>query len=292
MPNDAFDMSSAAPRKTCGLVMPISNQPGCAAEHWADVRSIIEEAVQLIEEPKFDVKLVSDADDVGVIQKRIVQNVYSSDILVCDVSCKNANVMFELGLRLAFDKPTVIVKDDMTDYSFDTGIIEHLTYPRDLRFTKITQFKKFLSEKVAATYKASLDPAHSTFLKNFGTFRVAALAENIASSDRITLEMFTEIQAEIALLRRDVRRSLPPPLRRPIAESDNDEKASVAKGMLLSLITDYMKSNNIKDVKTLRQDIEFGRWLLKNFPANKYFDSTHEFQRAIDESMEFYEMLR
>jgi hypothetical protein len=34
--------------------------------------------------------------------------------------------MFELGMRLAFDKPTVIIKDDKTDYMFDTGIIEHV----------------------------------------------------------------------------------------------------------------------------------------------------------------------
>jgi hypothetical protein len=70
------------------------------------------------------------ADDIGVIQKRIVQNLYSSDVIVCDVSGKNPNVMFELGMRLAFDKPTLIVKDDKTDYSFDTGIIEHVPYPR------------------------------------------------------------------------------------------------------------------------------------------------------------------
>lgn len=79
---------------------------------------------------------MSDADDVGVIQKRIVQGVYGADLIVCDVSCKNSNVMFELGMRLAFDKPTVIIKDDKTDYTFDTGVIEHITYPRDLRFQR------------------------------------------------------------------------------------------------------------------------------------------------------------
>jgi hypothetical protein len=49
--------------------------------------------------------------------------------------------MLELGMRLAFDKPAVIVKDDKTDYSFDTSSIEHLAYPRDLRFSKIKSFK-------------------------------------------------------------------------------------------------------------------------------------------------------
>jgi hypothetical protein len=35
-------------------------------------------------------------------------------------------------MRLAFDRPTIIVKDDLTTYSFDTSPIEHLEYPRDL----------------------------------------------------------------------------------------------------------------------------------------------------------------
>ncbi len=69
--------------------------------------------------------------------------------------------MFELGLRLAFDNPTVIVKDDKTDYSFDAGVIENIPYPRDLRFTKIVEFKKKLAEKVSNTFKASVeDPKH------------------------------------------------------------------------------------------------------------------------------------
>ena len=88
---------------------------------------------------KIDLLPSSDVDDHC---NRIIENIYSSDIVICDVSCKNANVMFELGMRLAFDKPTIIIKDDSTGYSFDTSLIEHLEYPRDLRFTSIIKFKE------------------------------------------------------------------------------------------------------------------------------------------------------
>ncbi len=183
--------------------MPISPIDGCTAEHWSEVKQIIQDAVDTIVEPKFTAKLVSDADDIGVIQKRIVQGVYNSNIVVCDVSAKNSNVMFELGMRLAFDKPTVIIKDDKTDYSFDTSIIEHIPYPRDLRFSKIVGFKKNLAEKIVATYKAAKDnPNHSTFLKNFGTFKVAHLNQTEAPSEQVMLEMLTDIQRELSLMRR------------------------------------------------------------------------------------------
>lgn len=199
---------------SCGIIMPISPIDGCTAEHWSEVKEIIKDAVESIAEPKFTAKLVSDADDIGVIQKRIVQGVYNSDIIVCDVSAKNSNVMFELGMRLAFDKPTIIIKDDKTDYSFDTSIIEHLGYPRDLRFSKIINFKKSLADKILATYQASLrDDGHSTFLKNFGTFKVAHLSQTEASGEQVILEMLSEIQQELSFVRRQSlrARNTPPP---------------------------------------------------------------------------------
>lgn len=191
---------------TCGLIMPISNLDGCPAEHWGEVKQIVQDAVESVTVPKFTARLVSDADDVGVIQKRIVQGVYNSDVVVCDVSGKNPNVMFELGLRLAFDRPTVIIKDDKTDYSFDTGVIEHLTYPRDLRFAKIVAFKKQLADKIAATYAAAQnDGEHSTFLKSFGTFKVATLEQKEASGEQLVLEMLHDLQREVTTLRRSLR---------------------------------------------------------------------------------------
>ena len=212
---------------TCGLVMPISAIDGCSAEHWSDVKAIVQESIESIAAPKFSSRLVSDADDIGVIQKRIVQGVYTSDVLVCDVSAKNSNVMFELGMRLAFDRPTVIIKDDKTDYSFDTSIIEHIPYPRDLRFSRIVSFKKQLAEKVLATYLAAQkNPDHSTFLKNFGTFKVAHLDEKEASSEQVVLEMLSDLQREVSQLRRQ-------PTTRSRASVDmSDQIATIVKTLL------------------------------------------------------------
>jgi hypothetical protein len=57
-----------------------------------------------IEAAGFKPKMVSESEEIRVIQESIVQNLYDNDIVVVDVSGKNPNVMFELGLRLAFDK--------------------------------------------------------------------------------------------------------------------------------------------------------------------------------------------
>jgi hypothetical protein len=170
----------------CGIVMPISEIDGCNELHWKEVYSIVS---QSIDKTGFKPNLVSNSDDVGVIQKRIIQNLYDNPIVVCDVSGKNPNVMFELGIRLAFDKPTIIIKDDKTQYSFDTSPIEHLEYPRDLRFSKIVEFKDKLTEKITQTYKKSTtDENFSTFLKHFGSFKVAKIETEVVSKEDFILD--------------------------------------------------------------------------------------------------------
>lgn len=179
----------------CGIVMPISAIDGCNEAHWADVLEIINDA---IEEAGFDGELVSNADDVGIIHKRIIQNLYENPMVVCDVSGKNPNVMFELGMRLAFDKPTLIIKDDQTTYSFDTSAIEHLEYPRDLRFTKVVEFKKKLAAKLKATYKKSTeDQNYTTFLKHFGEFKVAKIDQKEVSGQEFIIEELKNMRRSI-----------------------------------------------------------------------------------------------
>jgi len=164
---------------------------------------------EAIEEAGFRANIVSNADDSGIIHKRIIQNLYDNPIVVCDVSGKNPNAMFELGMRLAFDKPTIIVKDDKTNYSFDTSQIEHLPCPRDLRFSKIVEFKQKLTDKIVATFNASCNnDNYTTFLKHFGEFTVAKLDKKEVSGQDFILEEMRNIRqgiTQIEIQKQNVR---------------------------------------------------------------------------------------
>ncbi|WP_103108848.1 hypothetical protein [Brevibacillus reuszeri] len=185
-----------------GLVMPIALIDGCGPEHWLEVKSIISDALANHDQYEFEARLVSESDSSGLIHKRIVQGLYNSDLVICDVSCKNPNVMFELGMRLAFDKPTIIIKDDKTNYTFDAGGIEHLDYPRDLRFSKVVDFKNTLLRKTVATFEDSLkDPNHSPFLKSFGQFKVAKLNETEVMPIELIMGKLNEMQSDFATLK-------------------------------------------------------------------------------------------
>jgi hypothetical protein len=255
----------------CGLVMPISAMDSYSTEHWVEVKSIINDAVKSITEYTFNVQLVSDADDVGVIQKRIVQNLYHSDIVICDVSGKNPNVMFELGMRLAFDKPTIIIKDNITGYSFDTGVIEHLEYPKDLRFSRIVEFKAKLVKSILATYKKSIaDPEHSTFLKNFGEFKVAQLTEKTVSSDEMILSMLNDMQTDIRILKRKSRTG------RTIVSS----KTLTIEEKIRRAIKSYSNKHGIEEHEINFND-DFFDYVEKEIDAPSLFDDEDEFRALV-----------
>lgn len=270
---------------SCGVVMPISSIDGCSAEHWIEVKAIIFETVRSISSPVFTVKLVSDDETSGVIQKRIVQNIYSSDIVICDVSAKNPNVMFELGMRLAFDKATIIVKDDKTDYSFDTGIIEHIPYPRDLRFNKIVNFKNALAEKLLATYKsAKSDLEHSTFLKNFGTFQIAKISESILPADKMALTMIQELQEQISALRYTLQQSNSLEEKRIRSQMSDiaRETKELGKLRIRNIIEDTIRTNPKFDVASLIDNESFMEYIITTQKIGTYFQTKSDLIECIN----------
>lgn len=236
----------------CGLVMPISAMDGYPAEHWADVRNILMDAVSSITDPQFVVKMVSDADDVGVIQKRIIQNLHDYEIVVVDVSGKNSNVMFELGMRLAFDRPMVIVKDDQTGYSFDTSQIEHIPYPRDLRFAHIVAFKEMLARKVSNTYAADIAPNRTSILKSFGEFRIATLERAEVSPTAYLVETVEQLRIDFQRLARRIE----PRTFRQMPLRTRDE----AGERLLSYALKFLARESVPDAQQLlaREDFLAG----------------------------------
>ncbi|MCU4824872.1 hypothetical protein OCA00_25070 [Bacillus cereus] len=196
--------------KYCGIIMPIAPMNGYTKEHWLDVKNIIKEATEEVTDIKFKTEIVSNSDgEIDIIHKRIIQNLYNADIVVCDISGRNPNVMFELGMRLTFDKPTIIIKDDATDFIFDTSSIEHLIYPKDLRFQKIVEFKKDLAKRIKMTYEKSVkDPKFSTFLGNFGEFMIPKLDQTtVSSAEELILKEISSLKSEMKSVKREVSNS-------------------------------------------------------------------------------------
>ena len=215
----------------CGIIMPISEIAGCNQQHWKEVKGILEEAIK---EAGFIPNLVSDANDSGVIQGRIVQNIYDNEMVVCDVSCRNPNVMFELGMRLAFDKPTIIVVDNQTPYSFDTAPIEHVSYPRDLNYHSINEFKGKIAQKIKATYDSYTSDQADSFLKHFGEFKVAKIEHTEGTAEDVILK-------KLELLEQQIRNINISSTQKPVIYPNDKVKQIVREA-----INEYCSARNIK----------------------------------------------
>lgn len=188
-------------KPSCGVVRPISSNPDnmhYPMGHWEEVQSILEEALS----DNFTVQMVSDAEETGVLPVRIIKNLYTSDLVICDISQRNPNVMFELGVRIAFDKPVIIISDECSKAPFDTAHIEYISYPSDLNYYKIQQFKEQLSEKAKCTFQAGKENRIS-LLSELGNIQPFKFNENLPKNDQFS-EFATEMFANIRLLRREI----------------------------------------------------------------------------------------
>lgn len=265
----------------CGLVIPMSECDGCSFNHWNDVKEIIFESINSITEFKPSIDLVSEAKEIVVIHKTIVQNLYSKDIVICDISGKNPNVMLELGLRLAFDKPTIIVKDDKTQPPFDSSIIQYIPYPRSLHYLEITEFKKELAEKIVNTHRKKIEnPEFSTFLKNFGEFKVVSIDEKVVKPEDYISDSISDLISEIRQLHIQVNR-----LEKPSIEKINiRNRVGSTDGMIkIMRFIKKFKINNpdIDPSEAIKKDEGFISHIEREIEARDYFNSRGEFRDAL-----------
>lgn len=76
-----------------------------------------------------------------------------SDMVLCDLSVRNPNVMYELGIRQAFNKPVTLIKDDRTERVFDIQGLRYVEYDSNLRVDSV----ECESRKISAALTATLD---------------------------------------------------------------------------------------------------------------------------------------
>lgn len=182
-------------KATCGIIMPISAMPPTYdAAHWSDVRRVLEAA---IEKAEMLPQIVSDSFESDVIQKRIIHNLYANTVVVCDVSGLNPNVMFELGIRITFKLPVIIITDDVGSIPFDTKIIEHLPYPRDLHIHQTNEFIDKLAERISRLKSQKEEGRFRSFIEDFGTFEVLEPSEKEVGADRLILERLDRIERSV-----------------------------------------------------------------------------------------------
>ncbi|MDN4694265.1 hypothetical protein QYZ45_07415 [Vibrio parahaemolyticus] len=131
--------------------MPISSQEGYEDDHFQLVyEDIICPAILAAGMTPIR---ADETKGTNLIQLDILQKVIDSPMAVCDMSAKNPNVFYELGMRQAFDKPTVLLKDERTNAPFDINGLRYCQYNTDMRHRNVKLAIEQLSATLIETYK-------------------------------------------------------------------------------------------------------------------------------------------
>ena len=138
--------------KDCFVIMPITDVDGYDKGHFLRVyEDIIKPAVDNTE---FKVTRADEVKETNFIHLDILKKLIDAPIAVCDLSSRNPNVLFELGIRQAFDKPVVLIQEQGTPKIFDIGPLRYLEYSKDMKYHDVLKTQTELAESINATKEA------------------------------------------------------------------------------------------------------------------------------------------
>ncbi|MFD3001421.1 hypothetical protein ACFS7Z_13700 [Pontibacter toksunensis] len=145
--------------KTCFVIMPISDAEGYEPGHFKRVYEyIIKPACT---KAGFTPVRADDIKKTNVIVIDILQRLLNSDMAICDLSSRNPNVLYELGVRQAFDMPVSFIKDEVTERIFDIQGFRDIPYNSSLRIDEVNKAVEDISENLKETFKSKGDDINS-----------------------------------------------------------------------------------------------------------------------------------
>ena len=135
----------------CFVIMPISDPDGYDKGHFESVYKDI--FAPAIEKAGYTPHRVDEDARSGLIQAKIVENLISAPMAICDLSTRNPNVLFELGIRQAYDKPVVLVQETGTDRIFDINGISCIDYDPSLIYRSVLDTQDKIANAIQETEK-------------------------------------------------------------------------------------------------------------------------------------------
>lgn len=136
-------------REKCFVIMPISDPDGYEKGHFKYVYEDVFKPA--IENAGFYPKRADDDGSSSLIQVNIIRDIIEAPMAICDLSSRNPNVLFELGIRQAFDLPVVLVQEEGTPRIFDISTINTIDYRSALIYREVMEDREKISKAIKAT---------------------------------------------------------------------------------------------------------------------------------------------
>jgi len=102
-----------------------------------------------------------DSKSSNMIMLDVLRNIIECDMAICDLSSINANVFYELGLRQAFDKKTILIRDGLHAVPFDLLGFRYVPYTPSLRVDTVKSEVNEIAAMLLETHNDSKLDANS-----------------------------------------------------------------------------------------------------------------------------------
>lgn len=198
MAEEVVKEQGSSKNKICFVIMPISDHSDYAPGHFKRVYEyIIKPACQ---KAGYEAIRADDTVKTNDIVSDIIKKIIDSDMAICDMSSRNPNVFYELGLRHAFNLKTTLLKDKKTSRAFDIAGLRSVEYDENLRVDEVEKAITALADAITETEKMNSEEANST-IQLLGLSAPAKKVEIKAMSGENAT-----IMGELRSLRYDVER--------------------------------------------------------------------------------------
>lgn len=228
---------------SCFVIMPISDHPDYPTGHFGEVyESIISPAAT---ECGYAPLRADQVAATNLIHLDILRRIVEAPIAICDLSSANPNVMFELGIRQAFDKPVVLIKDTKTRKIFDIDSMRTIPYDDTMRPRAVRNTVASLVQAIEATQNAKPGDGLNSIVGLLG-LHAAALKQNQEdpTSARMSLleSHLSNIGLSIKQLNDDVSRVLSVNDQRSVAsQPDQYEGTGIVRRSISNEATNYLR---------------------------------------------------
>lgn len=136
-------------KPTCFVIMPFTTPEGYEPNHFDKVYQQIFKPA--IEDAGYLPHRVDEDKSSATIQTKILGQLIDAEMVLCDLSSKNPNVLYELGIRHAFDKPVVLVQEEGQSGIFDVASITTISYRKDRKYDEVLEDQKKITDAIKST---------------------------------------------------------------------------------------------------------------------------------------------
>ena len=227
--------------KNCFVLMPIADCDGYEKGHFAHVYDdIIKPA---IDKTEYTAIRADEVKETNFIHLDILKKLIDAPIAVCDLSTRNPNVLFELGIRQAFDKPVVLIQEKGTPKIFDIAPLRYLEYSKEMKYHEVLESQKKLQEAIEATKAAEGDSGNINSIVKLMALSSPAIIPNLDNSNKEVLAL-------------DVMRSQMNDLKMMMEMIVHEGRKGISRRSSIAAIGYERIVNRLDKISSLKMDIE------------------------------------